>query len=152
MASAGWERRNARARALGFESYYDYRAHNYGKRAPSEPRSTGDELARLRGHRADADLRTRLSRGDVELVSSAQTTRDPKTGRFTRVTVDVVDARGKTTRYTLKRLGKADREALAGALAAAGARIAGYLKRLLAEPADVDAGAEDEISLEREVA
>lgn len=134
MASAAWERRNARARALGYESYYDYRAHGYGRKPASEPKAKGDELAALRGHRADADLSRRLKAGDVELVSSAQTTRDAKTGRFTKVVVDVVDAKGKTTRYTLKRLGRDDRAKLAAALGAAGARVAGYLKKLLAEP------------------
>lgn len=146
MASAAWERRNDRARALGYESYYDYRAHGYGRKAPREPRATGDELARLRGHRADSDLLRRLKAGDVELASSAQTVRDPKTGQFRSVTIDIVDARGRVTRYKLRKLGPRDRERLALGLAGAGARIAGYLKRLLdfvEEEPDVDELQED---------
>jgi hypothetical protein len=69
MASAAYERRDARARALGYRSYYDYRAHGNGARAPSEPRLSGESLARARGHRGASDLQGALRRGDVELIN-----------------------------------------------------------------------------------
>lgn len=51
MPSAAWKRRNAAARAKGYESYYDYRMHRYGQRPPEEERISGDEAEMLRGHR-----------------------------------------------------------------------------------------------------
>lgn len=79
MASAAWERRNARARALGYKSYYDYRAHDNGRRPPDAPRLRGEALARSRGHRGEADLDRLIRSGRVELVN----------------TISTVDARGK---------------------------------------------------------
>jgi hypothetical protein len=35
MASA-WDKRNAKARKLGYKNYYDYRKHGYGKDPPAE--------------------------------------------------------------------------------------------------------------------
>lgn len=68
MASAGWERRNARARALGYESYYDYRAHDNGRLPPSAPRLRGGPLRRSRGHASLADLEALVERRGAELV------------------------------------------------------------------------------------
>lgn len=73
MASAQWEKRNARARALGYDSYYDYRAHDYGRLAPSAPRASGDLLASLRGHRSASDLKRLLRSGRVDLVNTVST-------------------------------------------------------------------------------
>src|SRR6266542_1984867 len=72
MASPAWERRNARAQARGYASYYDYRAHEYGRRPPSAPRARGARLAHLRGHRSGADLSRALRSGRVELVNVIQ--------------------------------------------------------------------------------
>lgn len=90
MASANWERRNARARSLGYDSYYDYRAHDNGRLPPSEPRLSGEPLARSRGHRSAADLETLLRRGQVELVNTV-TTIDAKGNRVVDVLVLTAD-------------------------------------------------------------
>jgi hypothetical protein len=79
------ERDNARARALGYESYYDWRAHDSGRIPPGEPRAQGERLAALRGHRGAADLERLLKSGRVELVNTV-TTVDAKG----RVGVDVL--------------------------------------------------------------
>lgn len=134
MASRAWEARNARARALGYDSYYDYRAHSYGRRASSEPRATGPELSQLRGHRSDADFLKRLARGDVELVAGGVVRRNPR-GQIVETQVMLVDAKGRESRYTLKKLSRPERERLSTSLAATGARVAGYLKSVLASPA-----------------
>lgn len=68
MASAYWQRRNAAARAKGYQNYYDYRAHGYGREAPEAPRATGERLRRLRGHAAGADLLALVRSGRVELA------------------------------------------------------------------------------------
>lgn len=36
MAESRWERRNAKARELGYRNYYDYRKHGYGAQPPEE--------------------------------------------------------------------------------------------------------------------
>lgn len=61
MASGAWERRNARARLLGYQNYYDYRVHNSGRAAPSVP-VTSEMRAANRGHRSLADLKRLLGR------------------------------------------------------------------------------------------
>ena len=95
--SPAWQRRNARAQALGFRNYYDYRAHNYGRRPPSEEPARGPELARLRGHRGPADLDRALSRGDVELMNVIQTSTDPP-----EFEVLVTRADGSTATYRVR--------------------------------------------------
>ena len=86
MASAAWDRRNARARSLGYSSYYDYRAHDNGRLPPGEPRLRGEPLAASRGHRSAADLEALLRRGQVELVNTV-TTIDARGNRVVDVLV-----------------------------------------------------------------
>ena len=92
------ERDNARARAAGYQSYYDYRAHDYGRIPAGEPRATGDRLAALRGHRSAADLDRALRSGRVELVNTMRTV-----DRQGRIGVDVLVTRddGSTTAYRI---------------------------------------------------
>ena len=97
QGSPAWQRRNARAQALGFRNYYDYRAHNYGRRPASAPAARGPELARLRGHRGPRDLDRALARGDVELMNVIQTSSDPP-----EFEVLVTRADGSTATYTVK--------------------------------------------------
>ncbi len=66
MASAAQERRNAAARAEGYESYYDKRVREGGP--PGGPRPTGEDLARARGHRGEADLAQVIASGRVVLT------------------------------------------------------------------------------------
>lgn len=96
--SAAWARRNARAINLGYDSYYDYRVHGYGKLPPSaavDPR----ERPALRGHRSFKDLRRDVGEGDV--VSVLSTKRDLR-GRVTEMQVVVLGFDGKERTYTLK--------------------------------------------------
>lgn len=89
MASRYWQARNARARALGYQNYYDYRAHGYGRTPPGAPRAKGPELRRLRGHAGPEDFRSLVRRGRVEMVIVDATDRDRKTGKFRRARLDV---------------------------------------------------------------
>lgn len=99
MASSKWEARNERARSLGYESYYDYRAHGYGRDAPSSPRASGEDLARLRGHRGASDLEAISHRIDVLTIMPAS--RD-SLGRWVTATVLVELTDGTTREYTLR--------------------------------------------------
>lgn len=100
MASPAYERRNARARALGYESYYDYRIHNHGRIAAGEPAPGGEARARLRGHRGAADLARELPAGSVLVPIDQQ--RDPATGRLKWVEVEVDGPDGSRRRYRLR--------------------------------------------------
>ncbi len=101
MASATWERRNARARAAGYRNYYDYRAHAYGRRPASEPAASGEQLARLRGHRGGADLRRELAAGRVSHVRALPPELDPL-GRIRRQELLVTYADGRQRTFVLK--------------------------------------------------
>lgn len=82
MASAYWQRRNARARERGYKNYYDYRAHGYGATAPAAPRATGARLRQLRGHAGAADLAALIRSGRVELAIVEPGSKD-KEGKYT---------------------------------------------------------------------
>lgn len=100
MASAAWEKRNARARALGYRSYYDYRAHNYGK---SRDRLSGEALRLLRGHAGPADLERAIRSGRVSVLSQEPVgDRDPKTGRYKEIRVTAQLSDGSQRRYRLR--------------------------------------------------
>lgn len=99
--SASWERRNARARALGYENYYDYRAHDYGSRPAGDPRAKGETLARLRGHRGSRDLEHDLRAGKVIALNPLRPTRDDD-GKVVSQPIEVVYADGSSRVFTLK--------------------------------------------------
>jgi hypothetical protein len=132
--SAAYARRNARARALGFESYYDYRAHDHGRRAPSEPRSTGAALRRLRGHASRADLLDQL--GEDKLLAVGGTTRGAD-GRYRSVSLTLVNTNGDEREFTLrgKQLERAAMRELVDALESSGVVVDPYLARLAADEA-----------------
>lgn len=94
-----WDARNERARELGYRNYYDYRAHGYGAKAPSEPAARGEDLARLRGHRGAADLERLSNRIEVMTVLPAD--RNAK-GQWVTATVIVELDNGKTMQFTLR--------------------------------------------------
>jgi hypothetical protein len=99
VASVSWQKRNARARALGFRNYYDYRAHGYGQ---SRERLTGEALAKLRGHRSAADLEGLLRRGRVAtMIQEPIGERDPQ-GRYGSVKITVQLANGDQRSFTLR--------------------------------------------------
>ena len=93
-------RDNARAKALGYKSYYDWRAHDSGRIPPGKPRLRGDQLAKARGHRSAADLERALKEGS--LVSVLATKRDDKTGRLLRVEIQAIDPDGSERTYILE--------------------------------------------------
>lgn len=125
MASSSWERRNARARAAGYRNYYDYRAHGFGAKPPDAPRARGEELARLRGHRSAADLRTLVASGRVELVKVDPQQRDPKTGQWKRgdLIVTLSDGTERTFRLSGRQLTRSKMRALRGAFIDGGAMV-----------------------------
>lgn len=99
MASPAYERRNARARALGYQSYYDYRAHDNGTRPPSAPRLQGEKLRQARGHASAADLRR--ANLDGALVTTIGEGRKAD-GSYQRLRVIVVDLDGRQREYVLR--------------------------------------------------
>ncbi len=101
MASASWDARNARARALGYSSYYDYRAHDNGRLAPSAPRLRGQALARSRGHRSLADLRQLIRSGRAVEVLPVGLERDSK-GRYKVIDVLVLVEGGAERHFVLR--------------------------------------------------
>lgn len=121
MASAAWERRNARARELGYESYYDYRVHGYGKRAPSEPVDP-DERTLLRGHRGAADLERTLSSGRAQLMTVDAIDRRAD-GTYRHVQVTVITSSGRILQFRLHGKGASNRSLATIRDAAAGGGV-----------------------------
>lgn len=114
--SAAYQRRNERARQLGYRNYYDYRIHDHGRRPPDEPPPAAGsaERTRLRGHRGPEDLVRSLKPGDVLIVPEglAAIEKDRR-GRYKRITVLVLRENGHADRYTIRR---ADYDRVAGLL------------------------------------
>ena len=125
--AAEYARRQARARALGFESYYERRTRG----RPGAEKPAPEELARRRGHRGTRDFVRSLREGDLilcditgieirrrrRMVMQFKPDRRYKTGQRPigkqRVTVDVYERIDKTVipanggrerEYTLRRL------------------------------------------------
>jgi len=100
-------RDNARARALGYKSYYDYRIHGSGKIPPGEP-VRGEALARARGHRSLADLEDLVARGKVTNIVATPVGRRKPDGTYPRVHVDAwtIGPDGKPKRVDFRLTGK----------------------------------------------
>jgi hypothetical protein len=93
---AAYARRDARARALGFSSYYDQRVR---KGRLSAPRPTGAALRRARGHAGGRDLVGAAGEGDIVIAGNA--IRDSR-GRFKQIDLSLVDANdGSEREFTL---------------------------------------------------
>lgn len=71
--SAAQARRDEKARALGYQSYYDYRLHDYGRQPPGPLELTPDERAQRRGHVEEAssyrDFLAYLRPGDEVMLA-----------------------------------------------------------------------------------
>lgn len=93
-----YARRQARARSLGYGSYYERRVR--AGAPPSAPKPTGEALARVRGHRGYRDLLRGLRDGDIVQVDPGSP-RDDK-GRWKVVRITVLDAQGNEHTYTLR--------------------------------------------------
>jgi hypothetical protein len=83
MASAGWQRRNAAARAKGYRNYYDYRMHRYGARPASEP-IPGGLGPMLRGQRGPAAL-LRVLRSPNRVALIVEIPESNKQGQWTHM-------------------------------------------------------------------
>lgn len=98
--STAYQRRNARARALGYRNYYHYRTSGNGRIAPAAARPKGQELKRLRGHAAGGDLQKEIRQGELVLVDDYK--RDKKTGRYVWVDLKVLDVNSRERIYRLR--------------------------------------------------
>lgn len=65
---SAYQRRNERARALGYTSYYDFRLHDHGRIPPGPLELTAEERSRRRGHRGRQDFLDSLREGDLILM------------------------------------------------------------------------------------
>lgn len=104
QTSAGYQRRNLRAQALGYGNYYDYRIHDNGRRPPGSPISKG-QRSRARGHRGKADFLRAIRPGDIILLPDgiAAIAKDSK-GRFIRVDKLLLKAKSGTSEmFTIRR-------------------------------------------------
>lgn len=101
MATAAYLRRNARARALGYRSYYDYRAHDNGKLPPDAPRLRGARLRRARGHASAADLVRGSGPGTLVTAVPDPTSRQAD-GTYSRVYITAIDDDGADREYLLR--------------------------------------------------
>lgn len=102
--------REARARALGFESDYQRRIRGGRDASPSTPAFTGEQRAQAAGHRSRADLLRQLGPGD--LVSVVSVDRDDR-GRYKRIVVSVIDQDGREREYLLRGKGQLSDAAIA---------------------------------------
>ena len=101
MASAAYERRNAAARAKGYRSYYDYRAHGNGSRPPGEPRLRGEALRVARGHAGPADLRRDAAKPGTLVTATPDPTSRRKDGTYGQIHVTAIGEDGSEREYLL---------------------------------------------------
>jgi ribosomal protein L27 len=94
--AAAYKRRDARARALGFKSYYDQRVR---KGKLSAPRPTGAALRRARGHASGRDLLATARDGDVVVASMGG--RDAQ-GRYRQIDITLLGSDGGDLEFTLR--------------------------------------------------
>lgn len=109
--SAAYERRDARARALGYESYYDYRLHDNGRLPPGPLDLSQEERARRRGHRSRLDFLRSLGEGDLIIlpygISSVEFDEDARdgVGAYREIVKQVLyEATGRERVFTLRNL------------------------------------------------
>jgi hypothetical protein len=133
------ERDNARARALGYASYYDFRVHGSGRIAPARP-ITGEALAAARGHRGPADLERDVERGKVVALVFSDPEFGPKGIALIHVTATYADGEQRVFRIRRPDLRILDLTDLGDAASAGGVttvkgigspgrKFAGYLTR-----------------------
>jgi hypothetical protein len=91
-------RDNARARALGYASYYDFRLHDSG-RIPPGVDVTAQMRRSGRGHASAADFERDLRAGSLVMATELVRGRG---GRYTRIQLTVVDLDGRERRYVLR--------------------------------------------------
>jgi hypothetical protein len=92
------DRRNERARELGFRNDYDRRIRGSDV---SRERPRGEELAQARGHRGAADFERVVQRGDIIFVETIPTEVN-SLGQWSVVTVRVTFSDGREQTYRLR--------------------------------------------------
>jgi hypothetical protein len=108
--SSAYERRNERARALGYRNYYDYRLHDNGKQPPGPVKLSRAERRRRRGHVGRADFLASLGEGDLIILpyglSGVEFDEDARDGLGAYVEVEklVIHARGGESTWYLRNL------------------------------------------------
>lgn len=115
-------RDNARARALGYRDYYDFRLHDSG-RIPPEVEIPQGGRSRARGHRGTADFLRTLRSGDIIIVPNglASIELDEK-DRYKRIDKLLIDGEtGRAETFTLRRITRKRMRDLIHAEAARGA-------------------------------
>lgn len=101
MASAAWEKRNAKARAAGYRNYYDYRLHDYGRLPPVLPLESGTVAKRRRGTRGKAALKRQLAKPtQVGLIVEVPEAHDAE-GQWTKMRFIVMRTDGKIDEYVV---------------------------------------------------
>lgn len=150
-SSSAYQRRNERARSLGYRNYYDYRIHNHGRTPPDAAAPTGADRARLRGHRGTEDLLRTLKPGAVIVVPEGlQSIPKDAKGRYSKIEVLVLREDGRSERFTIRRASYDRVVKILERMAAAGAMFSPApsldLRRLarVADRPDVDDEDEDE--------
>lgn len=110
-APSAYDKRNARARSLGYTSYYDYRLHANGRIPPGPIQLSPAERSRRRGHRGRRDFLASLGEGDLILlpygISSVEFDEDARGGEgaYVEIVKLVVDAEtGSEREYVLRNL------------------------------------------------
>lgn len=105
------KRDNARARALGYKDYYDYRLHDFGRVPPGPIKLSPAERAKRRGHRGRADFLSSLDEGDLIIlpygISSVDFDEDARDGEgaYVEIVKLVIDAStGEEREYVLRNL------------------------------------------------
>ncbi len=108
--------RNARARALGYRDYYDYRLHDNGRIPPGPLKLTPEERERRRGHAGTSDFKRFIREGDLVDCDVRAVDRDPRTGLYRRIEKRVIpppfQRRRRERVFTLTRLTRAQLIAL----------------------------------------
>lgn len=110
-----YERRNERAKMLGYRSYYDYRLHDNGRLAPGPIQLTAETRARRRGHRSTGDFLQSLREGDLIVMPQGISSvvfdenRRGGQGAYEEIVKTVIYARnGRERTFALRNLTRAE--------------------------------------------
>lgn len=101
MASA-WERRNERARALGYRNWYDYRVHDYGRLPPDWEPLKGEPRQIAAGKRGQDRLMRQIGSGNVEMIALFPTGERDAEGKWTEADLILVMSDGDQKGYRLR--------------------------------------------------
>lgn len=105
-----YERRNARARALGYRNYYDYRLHANGRIPPGPLTLDPAVRRRRRGHAGRSDFLRSLAEGDLIIlprgITSVEFDEDARDGEGAYLEIEklVIHARGGESTWLLRNL------------------------------------------------